>query len=118
MKKDNLIYWISTGLLCAIMLFSAAMYIFNHEMAKEAYIGLGYPTYLIYFSATAKILGVTAILTKKSTLLKNMAYAGFFYMLILALLAHFMAGDSQYAFALVGFIALIFSYKYDRKLFK
>ncbi len=32
-KRDKIIYWISTGLLTALMLMSAGMYFFKHEMA-------------------------------------------------------------------------------------
>lgn len=76
MKTNKVIYWISTGLLSLLMLMSGGMYIFNNEMAREAITNLGYPAYVIYPLAIAKILGVVAILTRKSKVLLEWAYAG------------------------------------------
>ena len=116
-NKDKIIYWVSTGLISALMLFSASMYFINHEMVREVFTGLGYPTYIIYPLAVLKILGVIAILTKKSTTLKEWAYAGFFFDMLLAASAHFMAEDGGTAPALIGIILLLVSYVYDRKVF-
>jgi len=71
---------------------------------------LGYPTYLIYPLAIAKLLGVVAIVTNLSKSVKEWAYAGFFFDMVLALTAHIKAEDGGYLFALVGLIALVFSY--------
>ena len=65
MKKDKIIYWISTGLLSLMMAMSASMYIFNYETITATFQSLGYPSYLVYPLAIAKILGIAAILTKK-----------------------------------------------------
>jgi hypothetical protein len=40
----EIIYWISTALLCVTMLFSAGSYLFNYEMASQFYTNLGLPT--------------------------------------------------------------------------
>ena len=55
------------------------MYFTKYEMVKGFFQSLGYPIYLIYPLATAKVLGIIAIITKKSRLLKEWAYAGFFF---------------------------------------
>ena len=93
MKAARIIYWIATILLCLMMLFAAFNYIFKHEAIVEVFNRLGYPIYIIYPLAVAKILGVIAILTKKSKTLKEWAYAGFFFNFLLALSAHINAGD-------------------------
>ena len=72
-------YWLVTGLLSLLMLFAAANYVFKHDLIADVFTKLGYPTYLIYPLAVAKVLGVVAILTKKSRALKEWAYAGFFF---------------------------------------
>ena len=64
-------YWISTGLLTAFMWMSGIMYLLNYEFVSEAYASLGYPSYLIYPVAIAKILAPIAILTRKSAFLKD-----------------------------------------------
>jgi hypothetical protein len=37
MKRDKIIYYVSTVLLTAFMLFSVSMYFFKHDMIKEAF---------------------------------------------------------------------------------
>jgi len=65
------------------------------------------------------ILGVIAILTKRSAFLKELAYAGFFYDFILAASAHINAGDGILVLpALVCLVLLIISYVLDKKLYK
>lgn len=118
MKRDRIIYYIATGLLTANMLFSAGMYVLNHDYILAAFTKLGYPTYIIYPLAAAKILGLIAIWTKKSPLLKDLAYAGFFYNFFLAFFAHVMVGDSEWPGSLMAMTFLIVSFVYDRKLFK
>lgn len=113
----KIIYWISTGAVCALMTFSAGMYIFKHEVALEAFQNLGYPTYIIYPLAIAKLLAVTAILTKKSRILKEWAYAGLFFDFVLATSAHIMAEDGQFLVPAVAIVALMVSHYYDRQLF-
>ena len=62
-----------------MMLFASFNYIFKHGLVAEVFVKLGYPTYIIYPLAVAKVLDVIAILTKKSGTLKEWAYAGFFF---------------------------------------
>ncbi|MEM9445970.1 MAG: DoxX family protein [Verrucomicrobiota bacterium] len=117
MKKSNkIIYWISTGLLSALMLMSASVYIIQHETILEAFTKLGYPSYIIYPLALMKLLGVIAILTRKSPLLKEWAYAGFFFNFLLALSAHINAGDGEYLPASVALILLIVSRIFESKM--
>ncbi len=116
-NKNRIIYLVSTGLLTALMLMSAGMYIFNYEMVRETFTTLGYPTYIIYPLALAKILGLVAIWTRKSPLLKEWAYAGFFFDFVLAAAAHISIGDGEYAPALVAIVLLVISRVYDNKAF-
>ncbi|MBS2213724.1 DoxX family protein [Carboxylicivirga mesophila] len=114
-KRDKIIYWIATGLLTVMMLMSAGMYIFNHEAITEAFITLGYPTYIIYPLAVAKILGLIAILTNASRLLKEWAYAGFFFDFVLAAAAHISVKDGEEMGALIALALLLVSYIFGRK---
>lgn len=91
-KVKNIIYWISTILMCAIFMFSAGMYFTKTEMVRGFFEALNYPTYLVYPLAVAKVLGVIAVLTNKSKVLKEWAYAGFFFDACLATAAHYYAG--------------------------
>lgn len=116
-KRNKIIYWIATGLLSAFMLMSASMNIFNNEMVQETFGSLGFPIYIIYPLALAKLLGLAAILTKKSAVLKEWAYAGFFFEFVLALSAHLNVGDGEFIPAIVAIILLFVSYYYDKKVF-
>ncbi len=88
----KIVYWISTVALCCIMLYSAQMYVFKTEMIKGFFESFNYPTYIVVPLAIAKMLGVIVILTNKVKWMKEWAYAGFFFDLVLASLAHYYAG--------------------------
>lgn len=117
MKTNKIIYWSSTGLLSALLLMSAGMYIFNNEMIQETFKGLGYPVYIIYPLALAKTLAVSVLLTQKNNLLKEWAYAGIFFNLILAFFAHVMINDGDQMGAIIGMVLWTGSYIFSKKLF-
>jgi len=114
-KRNKIIYYISTGLLTASMSISILMYVFAHDVALEAFTKLGFPTFIIYPLAAAKLLGLIAIWTGKSKMLKEWAYAGFTFNLILATSAHLSIGDGEFAPALVALILVITSYVFNKK---
>jgi len=118
MIRDRIIYWIATGLLSLMMSFSAGMYILNYSEVAQVFESLGYPSYLVYPLAVAKILGILAILTNKSHLLKEWAYAGFFFDFILVLLAHLQANDGEFGPSVVALLLLAVSYFFDKKVFE
>mgnify|MGYP000092769394 CR=1 FL=1 len=115
-KTDIVFYWISTGILSLLMVLSASAYFFNYDEIAKVFTSLGYPTYLIYPLATAKVLGIAVILINKSDFLKYLAYAGFFYDILLAFFAHHMANDGDEAGSTIAMLAIGLSYIYDRKL--
>lgn len=116
MKKNKIIYWISTSLLSLMMLGSAMFYLTQTDMVREIFSALGYPHYIIYPLAVAKILGVIAIVSNKNVDLKDLAYKGFLFDFILASSAHINAGDSGFAPSLAALLLLITSYIYNAKL--
>jgi len=116
MKINKIIYYVATGLLTAILLFSAGMYFFNNEGVQVMFSGFGYPTYIIYPLAIAKLLGLFAIWNPNFKVLKEWAYAGFFFNFILAFFAHYMIGDGGYTMALMAFTFLIISYIYSKNI--
>lgn len=110
MKTKKIIYWISTGLISAFLVMSAGMYIFGHDDVSLSFEHLGFPTYIIYPLAVAKILGVFAIVSGLSKTLKEWAYSGIFFNVLLAFFAHVMAKDGEFAPALVAMTLLFTSY--------
>ena len=117
MKLNKIIYWLSTAIFSSIFLFSAIMYFTKYEMVKGFFTSLGYPVYIIYPLAIAKILGVVAILSKKSRVLKEWAYAGFFFDVALASAAHIYTKDGGQLLALTAMVMLIISRIFDSKIF-
>lgn len=117
MKRDRIIYWIATGLLSLLMLMSAGMYFFNTPSIRDAFSQLGYPSYLVYPLAIAKVLAIIAILTNFSRSLKQWAYAGLAFDFILALTAHLVAKDGGHISALIALTLLTISVYYDQKLY-
>ncbi len=116
-KLPQILYWISTGLVSLMMLGSAGMYLFNTAEVQSVFDGLGYPEYIVIPLAIAKILAIVAILTKKSAVLKEWAYAGLCFDFILAATAHLMVGDGEHLGAIVALVMLGVSYYYDKQLF-
>lgn len=110
MSTEKVIYYVATALLSALMLFSAGMYFFNHSTIVNAFQSLGFPPYIIYPLATAKILGLIAIWSNYSKTLKEWAYAGFFFNFLLALSAHLVKADGSYQFAAMALILWTVSY--------
>ena len=104
--------------MCAIFLFSAGMYLSNYEMVVGFYENLGFPSWMVYPSAIAKILGVIAILSKKSKLLEEWAYAGFFFDAAMAFTAHYMVNDGAGGMAAMALIMVIVSRIFRARLAK
>jgi len=79
-KTNNLVYWISTIIFSALMIFSALGGLQPTQQAIQLiHDGLGYPVYFIQFISVAKLLGVIIILIPGSGRIKDWAYAGLFF---------------------------------------
>jgi len=111
----KIIYWIATIALCAIMLYSAQMYFFKTEMVRGFFESFNYPSYIVIPLATAKVLGIIAILTNKIKWIKEWAYAGFFFDLVLASMAHYNAGHPV-GLSVYAIIILAISYALNKKV--
>jgi hypothetical protein len=118
MRWQKIVYWIATGMLSALMLFAAGNYIFKHELIVEVFSNLGFPAFIIYPLAVAKLLGVVAIVSRRSPTLTEWAYAGFFFNFMLAFSAHINVGDGQFLPAALCLVLLIVSYTIGRKIYK
>ena len=96
MKRNKIIYWISTLWLALGMISTGLLQLLN---AKEGQGGLnminhlGYPAYLITLLGISKIAGVIAVLIPKYSLIKEWAYAGFFFIMTGAIFSHLASGD-------------------------
>ncbi|HSZ72720.1 MAG TPA: DoxX family protein [Cytophagaceae bacterium] len=100
-KRNKIIYWIATLWLSLGMVSTASVQLLK---AKEGAGGLdsmthlGYPAYFLIILGIWKILGVVAVLVPKFPLVKEWAYAGFFFVMTGAVFSHAMVGDEAKEF--------------------
>ena len=93
-KKNKIIYWVSTLWLALGMISTAIVQIIKmKEEVEKTSLHLGYPTYFLTIIAVWKLLGTIAILIPKYPLLKEWAYAGFFFLMSGAVFSHLACGD-------------------------
>ena len=78
-KRNKIIYWVATALLAIGMLQSGIFAVLRTKQWVDLVTSLGYPVYFLTILGTWKILGVIAILVLRFKLLKEWAYAGFFF---------------------------------------
>ena len=121
MSKDKRIYWIATGIVCAVMVYSAVNFNLENPLGpmRGAFKHLGLPDYFRIELTTAKVLGVLALLIPGlSARIREFAYAGFSITLVSASIAHFSVGDPIFFVIDPLFFlgALITSYIYFQKL--
>ncbi len=76
--------------------------------------GLGYPLYFLRIIGVWKLLGVVAILIPRFPLLKEWAYAGFFFVMTGAVLSHLVHADaaSEYFGPVLLLVLTIVSWYY------
>ncbi len=93
-KRNKIIYWVITGFLAFGMLAQAFAQISHTKGYVDIIVHLGYPLYFLYIIGVWKLLGVIAILIPGFKLLKEWAYAGFFFVMSGAVFSHIASGDS------------------------
>ena len=93
-KRNKIIYWVATALLCAGMLGSGIQQIIKNPDMVEIMTKLGYPTYFMVIIGVWKVLAVIALLMPKFKLLKEWAYAGLFFVMTGAFISHIACGDT------------------------
>lgn len=92
-RTKTISYWVATLWLSLGMLSSAIVQLMRIPEAVESVARLGYPSYLMTILGVWKVLGVVAILAPKLPLLKEWAYAGFFFVASGALVSHIVMRD-------------------------
>ncbi|MFN7160543.1 MAG: DoxX family protein [Candidatus Gracilibacteria bacterium] len=92
-KTNKIIYWIATLWLALGMVSTAVVQIMQIPEEAALMTKLGYPLYFLTLLGIWKILGVAAVLAPKFPLLKEWAYAGFFFAMSGAIFSHIAAGN-------------------------
>ncbi len=107
MNTKKIAYWLVTILMCCLFLYSAQMYFFNTEMVKGFFEMLNFPTWVVIPLAILKVAGVIVVLTDFNSVLREWAYAGFFYDVVLATGAHYHAGDGLVGLSFYGIFLVL-----------
>ena len=123
-QKDRIVYWITTGIVCAVMVYSILNFtLFDRFPFPEGgFVHLGLPDYFRAELTIAKILGVSALLIPGVPVkIKEFAYFGFAITLISASIAHFSSGDARISVLfivdpLIFLVLLAVSYFYFNKM--
>lgn len=92
-KRNTIIYWIATLWLSLGMVSTGIVQLIKMEEEVTNITHLGYPVYFLSILGVWKLLGVVAVLIPKFSLLKEWAYAGFFFAMTGALLSRMAIGD-------------------------
>ncbi len=87
-KTQKIIYWVATLWLALGMVSTAIVQLIKMPEEVANFTSLGFPLYLMTVLAIWKVLGVVAVLIPKFPVLKEWAYAGFFFAMSGAVMAH------------------------------
>lgn len=93
-KRNKIIYWIATLWLALGMTSTGLVQILRVEEEIQLFNGIQFPLYYLPFLGVLKVLGVIVILIPKTPVLKEWAYAGFFFTATGAIYAHIAVEDS------------------------
>ncbi len=93
-KRNKIIYWVATIWLAFGMVAGGVQQLLQIGGYVEIITSLGYPLYLLSILGAWKLLGVVAILVPGYPLVKEWAYAGFFFAMSGAAVSHFAAGQA------------------------
>ncbi len=118
MKTNRIIYWTTTGIVAAMMLFSGFAYLTNEEV-KAGIATLGFPEFFRVELGVAKIVGALVLIVPVfPRVMRQFAYFGFALTFVSATLAHISINDAISATAIpvlmLGILAV--SYVYSGKL--
>ena len=106
-RKARWVYWVVTPLFLLLQGWAALQYLTEAPRMAATVSDLGYPIHFMKMLGVAKLLGILAIATGASRLLKEWAYAGFMFDVCAAFVSHLSVGDSLHvALVPAGFFVL------------
>ncbi|RFZ94114.1 DoxX family protein [Mucilaginibacter conchicola] len=94
-KTKKIIYWLTTAWLALGMASTGVVQLMKLKAETAFVLELGFPVYILTLIGLWKLLGVVAVLVPKMPLLKEWAYAGFFFVMTGALYSHLATGKSM-----------------------
>jgi hypothetical protein len=105
-RINRIVYWIATLWLALGMLSTGVVQTLRLEGQDDFLDGLGYPSYFPLMLGVWKALGIVALLVPGYPVLKEWAYAGFFFAMSGAVYSH-LAADHAVDRALPSLFLLI-----------
>lgn len=109
MKGKKIAFWTTTGIVAAMMLMSAGMYLTHSAQLVAGFQTLGYPGYMLNILGLAKLLAAIALLQPFAPRLREWAYAGLTFTFIGAIWSHAATG-TPFIMPLVFLIVLAISW--------
>lgn len=93
-NRNKIIYWIATLWLSLGMTSTGIIQLIKQKDEVEFITELGYPVFFLPLLGVWKLLGVIAVLIPRYPLIKEWAYAGFFFAMSGALYSHIVKGNT------------------------
>ena len=90
----KIVYWVSTGLACLALLGSLS-YLTGSKEVVEGFAKAGYPQHLRIVLGIAKPIAAIVLLLPGLALLKEWAYAGVTFALVMATISGYLTGDGN-----------------------
>jgi hypothetical protein len=120
-KRNKIIYWIATLWLALGMLSTGIVQLLRAKEEVDNITQLGYPVYFLTIIGIWKMFGVATVLVPKFPLVKEWAYAGFFFAMSGAIFSYIASGNpvSKIFPALLLLILTVVSWYFkpaDRKI--
>lgn len=92
-KRHKIIYWIATLWLSLGMTATGIVQLMHVPDEIDMMNRLGYPAYFLTILGVWKLLGVVAVLIPRFPMVKEWAYAGFFFAMSGAIFSHLAVND-------------------------
>lgn len=127
-RRDAVVYWGSTALVCLALLFGIVNFTFNDHFPEwdphgpPGFAHLGLPPWFKVELIVAKVLALPALLLPRAPAkIRDLAYAGFGLTLVSAVIAHAASGDARVSVLfivqpLIVLGALLLSFTYRARL--
>jgi DoxX-like family len=109
------LYRIAIVLFSALFLGSAVFGVLDIDASKAEWARLGFPWWTFWGLTAAKVVGVAVIVAKSPRSLKDFAFAGFLFDLLLAAGAHLEIPESKVILPIGGLAVWTFAYVMDRR---
>ena len=108
--RPSTLYRVAIGLLCFVFIVSISLSVGDAPGTYAEIVRLGFPLWIVWPQTLAKALGVIALVWGRSHALRDFAFAGFLFDLLLAIGAHIAHGDAFVVVALISLAIWIFAY--------